>query len=109
MLESGPFVWLSANAGSKREAIRGGINSLPEPPDNRREDLAAGDDPARRQRGRSRVLMTNEPRTYREGIAAVIGQLRPTVEVETVEPSALDYSIKRFSPDIVTAARPRRY
>jgi len=53
--------------------------------------------------------MTNEPRTYREGIAAVIGQLRPTVEVETVEPSALDYSIKRFSPDIVTAARPRRY
>ena len=78
---------------------------MPEPPDNRREDLAAGNDPARRQRGRSRVLMTNEPRAYREGIAAVIGQLRPTVEVETVEPSALDYSIKRFSPDIVICSK----
>jgi hypothetical protein len=65
VLESGPFVSLSAKAGSKREAIRGGINSLPEPPDNRREDLAAGNDPARRQRGRPWVLMANEPRLPR--------------------------------------------
>ena len=49
--------------------------------------------------------MANEPRAYREGIAAVIGQLRPTVEVETVEPNALDESIKRLSPDMVICSK----
>jgi hypothetical protein len=49
--------------------------------------------------------MANEPRAYREGIAAVIGQLRPAVEVETVEPSALVDSIKRFSPDMVICSK----
>jgi hypothetical protein len=49
--------------------------------------------------------MANEPRAYREGIAAVIGQLRPTVEVEIVEPSALDESINRFSPDMVICSK----
>ena len=44
-------------------------------------------------------------RLYREGIAAVIGQLRPAVEVETVEPSALVDSIKRFSPDMVICSK----
>ncbi len=51
------------------------------------------------------MLMANEPRAYREGIAAVIGQLRPTVEIETVEPSALDDSIDRFSPDMVICSK----
>ena len=51
------------------------------------------------------MLMANEPRAYREGIAAVIGQLRPKVEIETVEPSALDDSINRFSPDMVICSK----
>jgi hypothetical protein len=49
--------------------------------------------------------MANEPRAYREGIAAVIGQLRPGVEVRTVEPSALDTSIERLSPDMVICSK----
>jgi hypothetical protein len=49
--------------------------------------------------------MANEPRAYREGIAAVIGQLRPEVEVKTVEPSALDASISRLSPDMVVCSK----
>jgi hypothetical protein len=49
--------------------------------------------------------MANEPRAYREGIAAVIGQLRPEVEIETVEPEALGTSIGRFSPDMVICSK----
>ncbi|MDQ3604101.1 MAG: hypothetical protein M3385_09630 [Actinomycetota bacterium] len=50
-------------------------------------------------------MMANEPRAYREGIAAVISQLRPGVEIETVEPAALDTSIERFSPDMVICSK----
>ena len=49
--------------------------------------------------------MANEPRAYREGIAAVIGQLRPQVEIWTVEPDAMDGSILRFSPDMVVCSK----
>ncbi|MBD0253059.1 MAG: hypothetical protein ICV31_01005, partial [Rubrobacter sp.] len=59
---------------------------MPKPPDKRPDDPVAEAASARSRRGRPRVLMANEPRAYREGIAAVIGQLRPGVEVETVEP-----------------------
>lgn len=90
-------------ADSRHEATRGGKNSLPGPPDKSPEDTVEGQ--ALRRRGRPRVLMANEPRAYREGIAAVIGQLRPGVEVRTVEPSALDTSIERFSPDMVICSK----
>ena len=49
--------------------------------------------------------MANEPRAYREGIAAVIGQLRPQVESRTVEPDAMDGSILHFSPDMVVCSK----
>ena len=49
--------------------------------------------------------MANEPRAYREGIAAVIGQLRPEVEIRTVEPAAMDGSILRFAPDMVVCSK----
>lgn len=49
--------------------------------------------------------MANEPRAYREGIAAVIGQLRPGVELRIVEPDAMDGSILRFSPDMVVCSK----
>jgi len=49
--------------------------------------------------------MANEPRAYREGIAAVISQLRPEVEIEIVEPNVLETSIKRFSPDMVICSK----
>ena len=94
---------ITAQAGSKHETIGGDTNFLPKPPDNRSEDHSA--DSVQRRHGRPRVLMANEPRAYREGIAAVIGQLRPEVEVTTVEPSALDASIGRLSPDMVICSR----
>ncbi len=105
MLKSGPFVSLNARAGLAHEATRGGMNLLPKPPDNRTGDPAGEAVSARRRRGKPRVLMANEPRAYREGIAAVIGQLRPAVEVQTVEPSALDEAIKRLSPDMVICSK----
>ena len=104
MLKSSPFVSVAAQTNPVHEAALGGINSLPKPPDNRPEDPVDVGNPARR-RGRPRVLMANEPRAYREGIAAVISQLRPALEVETVEPEALDESIKRYVPDMVICSK----
>jgi hypothetical protein len=93
---------ITADTGSKHEDIGGDKNLLPKPPDNRSE-VPATDAAARRRR--PRVLMANEPRAYREGIAAVIAQLRPEVEITTVEPNALDASISRFSPDMVICSK----
>ena len=96
---------MAAEYGSQHEASRGDTNFLPKPSDNRSKDPAAEAATARRRGGRPRVLMANEPRAYREGIAAVISQLRPEVEIETVEPYALDTSIERFSPDMVICSK----
>jgi hypothetical protein len=103
VLESGRFAPTTAESGSMHEATRGGTDFLPKPPDNRPEAPVEG--AARRRWGRPRVLMANEPRAYREGIAAVIGQLRPEVEVKTVEPGDLDSSIERLSPDMVICSK----
>ncbi len=48
--------------------------------------------------------MTNEPRSYREGIATVIRRLRPNVEVIVAEPNELDTSVKRLRPDLVVCS-----
>ena len=91
--------------GSQHEATRGDTNFLPKSSHNRSKDPAAEAASARSRGGRPRVLMANEPRAYREGIAAVIGQLRPEVEITTVEPNALDASISRLSPDMVICSK----
>jgi hypothetical protein len=98
-------VLMTAETPSKHEATRGDKNLLPKLPDNRSEDPAPEAASAHRRRGRPRVLMANEPRAYREGIAAVISQLRPEAEIVIVEPSALDTSIERFSPDMVICSK----
>jgi hypothetical protein len=105
VLESGAFVSMTAESGSQHEATRGDRNFVPQPSDNPSRDPAAEAASERRRKGRPRVLMANEPRAYREGIAAVISQLRPEVEVKTVEPNALDTSIERFSPDMVICSK----
>lgn len=56
--------------------------------------------PAREVAGGLTVLLANEPRSYRESMAAVLRQLRPTLRVEVVEPEALDGSVDRFLPDV---------
>jgi hypothetical protein len=80
---------------------RGDASALPNSTENRSENAAG----APRRTGRPRVLLANEPRAYREGIAAVLGQLRPEVEIRTVEPDAMDGSILRFSPDMVVCSK----
>jgi hypothetical protein len=105
VLESEAFVSIIAETGSKHEATRGDTNFLPKSPHNRSKDPAAEVASERRRGGRPRVLMANEPRAYREGIAAVISQLRPEAEIESVEPNALDTSIERFSPDMVICSK----
>ena len=52
-----------------------------------------------------RVLLANEPRSYRESIAAVFRQLRPDLEVKVVEPEALESNVARFDPDVAICSR----
>ena len=94
---------ITADTGSKHESIGGDEIFLPKPPDNRSEKPSVDAAPAHRRR--PLVVMANEPRAYRESIAAVISQLRPEVEITTVEPNTLDASISRFSPDMVICSK----
>ena len=52
-----------------------------------------------------RVLVANEPRTYREAMACAVRELRPNVEVLTVEPEALESEVKRGVPALVLCSR----
>ncbi len=48
-----------------------------------------------------RVIIANEPRAYREVLAATIERLRPNVELVNVEPSGVDELILRLRPQLV--------
>ena len=52
-----------------------------------------------------RVLLANDPRSYREVIAEVVRRLRPGVEALTVEQDELDDAIGRFAPDVVICTK----
>ena len=54
---------------------------------------------------RARVVLANEPRSYREAVAEAIRSLRPSTEVETVEPDNLDAAIGRSVPDMVVCSK----
>ena len=58
-----------------------------------------------RRSGRLRVLLANEPRSYRESIAAVFRQLRPELDVEVAEPEDLESSVSRSPPDVAICSR----
>lgn len=47
------------------------------------------------------VLLANEPRAYRESIAHVFRQMRPNVEVITVQPEELDECVLSLAPEMV--------
>jgi hypothetical protein len=53
-----------------------------------------------------RILVANNPRTYREAITDVLRELRPHVEVNTVEPDVLDGEIARQHPHLIVCSRP---
>ena len=61
--------------------------------------------PVPRRMANTRILIANEPRSYREVISVAVQQLRPQVEVVVVEPEELDVSVERFHPDLVVCSR----
>lgn len=52
-----------------------------------------------------RVLVANEPRSYREAFGRAFVVLRPNVETIVVEPEVLDREVLRFEPDVVICDR----
>ncbi len=48
-----------------------------------------------------RILLANEPRSYRQAIACVLRELRPCLEVAETEPGALDRELRRSVPQLV--------
>ena len=51
-----------------------------------------------------RILLANEPRSYREAFADAFRALRPHVEAITVDPEALEEEMLRLSPDVVVCS-----
>lgn len=52
-----------------------------------------------------RILLANEPRSYREAFADALRVLRPHFEVLTLEPDALEEATVRLRPDVVVCSR----
>lgn len=52
-----------------------------------------------------RVLVANEPRSYRETFTAAFQALRPHIESIAVEPEALEQETIRLQPDLVMCER----
>lgn len=49
----------------------------------------------------TRVLVANEPRSYRQAIGATLQAMRPELEVLVVEPELLDYEVEHTGSDVV--------
>ncbi|QIN78435.1 hypothetical protein GBA65_07750 [Rubrobacter marinus] len=52
-----------------------------------------------------RVLLANEPLSYREILAWVLMMLKPTWEVRVAEPGQIDAEVRAFSPHFVICNR----
>ena len=52
-----------------------------------------------------RVLVANEPRSYREVIAAAIQALRPLAMVSVVEPAKMDQAVTDRQPHLVVCSQ----
>jgi Helix-turn-helix domain len=55
-----------------------------------------------------RILLANEPRSYREAFADALRVLRPHFEVITLQPDALEEATQRLRPDVVVCSRTNR-
>ena len=51
------------------------------------------------------ILVANEPRAYREALAAALHELRPHIEVICIEPADLDRNVCQYSPRLVLCSR----
>jgi hypothetical protein len=47
------------------------------------------------------ILVANEPRAYREALAAALHELRPHIEVICIEPADLARTVCEYSPRLV--------
>ena len=79
--------------------------SLREPMDDERTNPDEDGSPSDGRRGGLRVLLANEPRAYRECIAAVFGHLRPGFDVEVSEPGDAEGLIRSSLPDVAICDR----
>ncbi len=52
-----------------------------------------------------RVLLANEPRSYRETLAAAFRILKPDTEAFVIEPDELDAEVERLGPQLVICSR----
>lgn len=55
--------------------------------------------------GELRILLANEPRSYREAIAGALRALKPNISVFVAESEQLDDEVKRLSPQLVVCSR----
>ena len=54
---------------------------------------------------RKRIVVANEPRSYREALAVACQVLRPEVEVILAEPVDLDAEVVRLDPQLVLCSQ----
>ncbi len=52
-----------------------------------------------------RVLVANEPRSYREVIASVLQEIRPDLELSCAKPESLDAEVLRLEPHLVVCSQ----
>jgi hypothetical protein len=52
-----------------------------------------------------RIIVANDPRAYREVIAAAVSGARPEIELITLESHELDEAIVRLQPDFVVCSQ----
>jgi hypothetical protein len=55
---------------------------------------------------RLRLVVANDPRSYREAIAPAIQHLRPDIEVIVVDPADLADQVERWCPHMVISSIP---
>lgn len=53
-----------------------------------------------------RILVANEPRTYREALVDTLRNLRPRIEVSAIKPDGLDAELLRLRPHLVVCSQP---
>ena len=51
------------------------------------------------------IVVANEPRAYRETLAAALQELRSHLEVICIEPDDLDAKVSHYSPRLVLCSR----
>lgn len=63
----------------------------------------------RSREARTKILIAIEPRSYREAIARVVGDLRPSHGVTVAEPAELGGELARVEPELAICAVPNRF